>query len=69
MRPASYLVYADPAAPVSWANAGNNRPDAWIMRHRRGANLLFVDGHVRWSRNVSDEDRYRTIYTLQSMIP
>lgn len=68
-RSAGYLVYADPNQAITWANPVTNRPDAWVMRHRGGASVLFVDGHVRWSRNLSDEDRDGTIFCTQALIP
>jgi prepilin-type N-terminal cleavage/methylation domain-containing protein/prepilin-type processing-associated H-X9-DG protein len=69
-RPAGTLVYTDlEAGPVNWVVTPNNRPYCWVMRHRRGANLVFVDGHARWSRNVSDEVKAGTVFGDQTLIP
>lgn len=67
--PGGYLVFANPDLDISWLYVNNQRPDAWVMRHRRGANLLFVDGHARWSSNVSDEVKAKTVYGDQAFIP
>jgi prepilin-type processing-associated H-X9-DG protein len=56
---AGNCVPADPS--VGLANFGWVAPPAiytwtqWSRRHRKGANLLFLDGHVRWSADIQAE--------------
>lgn len=46
------VTAADPPLPLFMGGTLDNRTDAWVRRHRQGANVLFVDGHVAWHRDI-----------------
>ena len=61
-NPGGIMTYANPeTGPIGWTPPPNNQPQCWIMRHRRGANLLFVDGHASWSHNVGQDLKNQVI--------
>ncbi|MCK6487108.1 MAG: prepilin-type N-terminal cleavage/methylation domain-containing protein [Planctomycetes bacterium] len=50
-------IYADINLPPVWAGGGSLQHHLPIPRHRKGMNIGFLDGHVRYSPNLLLEDQ------------
>jgi prepilin-type processing-associated H-X9-DG protein/prepilin-type N-terminal cleavage/methylation domain-containing protein len=62
------LAYVGPEEPTNWAFPAP-APYHVIGRHRGGANLLFVDGHVAWSKTLPADVTARTVYVNPVHVP
>jgi prepilin-type processing-associated H-X9-DG protein len=58
--PPSCPAFGDVNKIADWA-VTELYPDRWVPRHRKGANVGFLDGHVRYSPSLTAESLAKTI--------
>ena len=66
--PPECVAYADINRVADWG-VMEIWPNRWVPRHRKGANIGFLDGHVRHSPSVSAESLAKTILTAPWVVP
>ena len=66
--PPACAAYADLNRTADWAFP-EIYPNRWVPRHRKGANVGFLDGHVRASPSLTAESLAKTIITAPWVVP